>query len=645
MSSDFLSLQHPALTRLDQWISEGWMRPLDRALAAMLIDDGNEQDERVLLLAALTSQQLGQGDICVDLERALATPAQLFSHAPRSDSADTPLHWLKQQTADGLVDALQRSAVVASVAQEQATTPLILHNHRLYLRRYFRYETDVAEQITRRLAWPVAAPAQLHQRLDALFPPRQDDQPDWQKIACALASRSAFTLITGGPGTGKTTTVVRLLGLLQSVAMEQGAALRIRLAAPTGKAAARLKSSISSAIASLPLESSVRDQIPAEVSTLHKLLGSRPDSRSFRHHRYNPLHADLVVVDEASMMDLDMTASLLDALRPDTRLILIGDKDQLSSVEAGAVLGNLCFGADLGQYSADTVSWLQQHCGEDVSACSGNGSALAQQTAMLRVSHRFSAASGIGELARAVNLGQRDQLAAVWQKDHQDIEQRTLNTLQDPALTRLAVDGYRHYLQVLEQQRPTSNSDSDLHDWAIQVLSAFDDFQLLCALREGDAGVAGLNRRIARALHHAGLISRAEGWYEGRPVIMTRNDYQLGLMNGDVGVTLNLATANQPAMLRVAFRLADGRISLVLPSRLEGVDSVYAMTVHKSQGSEFRHAALVLPDNTQGVSRELLYTAITRARERFTLAGSAAALALPARPTVRASGLASRLHG
>src|SRR5690606_29843214 len=151
-------------------------------------------------------------------------------------------------------------------------------------------------------------------------------------------------------------------------------------------------------------------------------------------------------------------------------------------------------------------------CGEDVSACSGNGSALAQQTAMLRVSHRFSAASGIGELARAVNLGQRDQLAAVWQKDHQDIEQRTLNTLQDPALTRLAVDGYRHYLQVLEQQRPTSNSDSDLHDWALQVLSAFDDFQLLCALREGDAGVAGLNRRIARALHHAGLISRAEGW-------------------------------------------------------------------------------------------------------------------------------------
>ncbi|MEE4249182.1 MAG: exodeoxyribonuclease V subunit alpha [Alcanivoracaceae bacterium] len=641
MSSDFLSLQHPALARLDQWIAERWMRPLDRALVAMLIDDGNEQDERVLLLAALASQQLGQGDICVDLQRALDTPSQLFPQLPRSDNTESPVHWLKQHTLAELLDALHHSAVVAS-DEQQATAPLVLHNQRLYLRRYFRYETDVAEQIGTRLAYPVNAPADLKQRLDRLFPTPLDDQPDWQKIACALASRSAFTLITGGPGTGKTTTVVRLLGLLQSVAMEQGAALRIRLAAPTGKAAARLKSSISGAIAGLPLDASVRDQIPADVSTLHKLLGSRPDSRSFRHHRHNPLHADLVVVDEASMMDLDMTASLLDALRPDTRLILIGDKDQLSSVEAGAVLGNLCSGADRGQYSNDTVSWLQQHCGEDVSRHAGNGSPLAQHTAMLRVSHRFSAASGIGELARAVNLGSRDQLAAVWQKNHHDIEQLTLSSLQDDSLTRLSVDGYRHYLQVLSRQRPATEDGID--NWAMQVLTAFDDFQLLCALREGDAGVAGLNRRIARALQRAGLISRAEGWYQGRPVIMTRNDYQLGLMNGDVGVTLNLAAADQPAMLRVAFRLADGRISLVLPSRLEGVDSVYAMTVHKSQGSEFRHAALVLPDNHQGVSRELLYTAITRAREQFTLAGSATALALPARPTVRASGLAARLH-
>ncbi len=642
MSSELFCRQHPALAQLDQWIADGWIRPLDRALAALLLDDGDEQDSRVLLLAALTSQQLGQGDICVDLQRALATPAQLFPHPPRSDSGDSPLHWLQQQSLQSLLSALHQSRVVSRNA-EADSAPLVLHDNLLYLRRYYRYESDVAAQISERLGHPVATPSQLGERLDNLFPPRSDNQPDWQKIACALASRSAFTLITGGPGTGKTTTVVRLLGLLQSVAVEQGKPLRIRLAAPTGKAAARMKASISGAIAGLPLAENIRAEIPADVSTLHKLLGSRPDSRRFRHHRHNPLHADLVVIDEASMMDLEMTASLLDALRPDTRLILIGDKDQLASVEAGAVLGNLCQGTDQGQYHRDTVGWLAEHCHADVSAFTGAGSALAQQVAMLRVSHRFSADSGIGELARAVNEGDGNQIRAVWQKSHQDIEQLSLTTLQDSALTRLAVAGYRHYLTQLAALRPQQHEQID--SWAGAALDAFDDFQLLCALREGDAGVSGLNRRVARALHQAGLISRGEGWYEGRPVIMTRNDYQLGLMNGDVGVTLNVAGADQGAMLRVAFRLPDGRISLVLPSRLDAVESVYAMTVHKSQGSEFRHAALVLPESHQTVSRELLYTAITRARQRFTLAGTAAALAQPARPTLRASGLAKRLHG
>jgi exodeoxyribonuclease V alpha subunit len=641
MSSELLSLQHPALTQLDQWIADGWIRPLDRALAALLLDDGDEQDSRVLLLAALASQQLGQGDICVDLQRATTTPAQLFPHPPRTDNIDSPLNWLQQQSLQQLLTALHDSNVVSRTAKTDSA-PLVLDDNLLYLRRYYHYESDVAAQISERLGHPVATPSQLGERLSNLFPPRTDNQPDWQKIACALASRSAFTLITGGPGTGKTTTVVRLLGLLQSVAMEQGKPLRIRLAAPTGKAAARLKASISSAIAGLPLAENICDEIPADVSTLHKLLGSRPDSRRFRHDRHNPLHADLVVVDEASMMDLEMTASLLDALRPDTRLILIGDKDQLASVEAGAVLGNLCQGADEGQYNSDTVRWLAEHCNVDVSAFAGHGSALSQQVAMLRVSHRFSAESGIGELARAVNAGDRDQIGAVWQKNHSDIEQLSLATLHDSTLTRLAVEGYRHYLTQLAALRPQQAEQID--PWASAVLDSFDDFQLLCALREGDAGVSGLNRRIARSLHHAGLISRSEGWYEGRPVIMTRNDYQLGLMNGDVGVTLNVAGTDQPAMLRVAFRLPDGRISLVLPSRLDAVESVYAMTVHKSQGSEFRHAALVLPESHQPVSRELLYTAITRARQRFTLAGTVAALAQPARPTVRASGLAKRLH-
>ena len=229
MSSELLSLQHPALAQLDQWIADGWIRPLDRALATLLLDEGDEQDSRVLLLAALASQQLGQGDICVDLQRATTTPVQLFPHPPRTDSSDSPLSWLQQQTLEQLLAALHDSNVVSSNA-ENDSAPLVLHEQLLYLRRYYRYESDVAAQISERLGHPVATPSQLGERLDNLFPARSDNQPDWQKIACALASRSAFTLITGGPGTGKTYTVARLLALLFAVD-EAPQRLRVGLAA------------------------------------------------------------------------------------------------------------------------------------------------------------------------------------------------------------------------------------------------------------------------------------------------------------------------------------------------------------------------------------------------------------------------------
>ncbi|MFN3714184.1 MAG: exodeoxyribonuclease V subunit alpha [Alcanivoracaceae bacterium] len=640
MSTKLLNPEHATIARLDRWVTDGWLRPLDRALAALLLSEGGEDSDKVLVLAALTSQQLGQGDICLDLARASSAPAALFARMPTVIEGDSPLHWLARHASDDLYEALRHSPVVANERCD-SPAPLVLDGDRLYLRRYHEYETRIAGQLLARLDSTLPAPDRLRDRLDALFPQRSDVGTDWQKIACALATRSRFTLITGGPGTGKTTTVVRLLGLLQSVALEQNAPLRIRLAAPTGKAAARLKSSISGAISALPLSDSIRSSIPAEVSTLHKLLGSRPDSRRFRHDRHHPLHADLVVVDEASMMDLEMTASLLDALRPDARLILLGDKDQLSSVEAGAVLGNLCLGADAGNYSADTCAWLSAQTGESVDAWRGEGIALAQQTVMLRHSHRFAADSGIGQLARAVNQDDSEALQRIWQSPPQDVSRLVLLPDQYQPLEEQCVAGYRHYLEQLEQQRP--NTSDAVSVWADTVLHGYEHFQLLCALRDGDTGVSGLNRRVAAALHQAGLISRNEGWYEGRPVIMTRNDYQLGLMNGDVGITLNLASDDGTSSLRVAFRLPDGRITLVLPSRLDGVESVYAMTVHKSQGSEFRHAALVLPASAQAVSRELLYTAITRARSHFTLVGTAATLSQPARPTLRASGLADRL--
>ncbi|MDF1821136.1 MAG: exodeoxyribonuclease V subunit alpha [Alcanivoracaceae bacterium] len=633
------SLPAPVREALQPAFDAGVLRPLDLALAQLLARHSDSPCVTTLILSAWCSQQHGNGHVCLVLANACQDPASL---APEHSSDDAAiLGWWRDQSASTLATALSKSALVDHSGDRDGNSPLVFDDGRLYLRRNWRDEVDVSDRLAERLSHTAQTPDALTQQLDALFAPTPGT--DWQKAACALAARGYLTLITGGPGTGKTTTVVRLLALLQQSALDAGKGLRIRLAAPTGKAAARLTASIGTAIDALPVSGHVREAIPREVTTLHKLLGRRPDSRRFRHNSDNPLHADLVVVDEASMIDLDMMASLLRALTPTTRLVLIGDKDQLASVEAGAVMGDLCIDAAAGHYHADTVEWLQDATGMDLGEWRGEGSRLAQHTAMLRTSYRFRADSGIGALAGAVNAGDASASKAIWEQDHDDLARTGTSAA---AIAALAVAGYRDYLETLQQQRPSGRDGVD--DWAAAVLSQLTRFQLLCALRQGPAGVQALNDQVARALHEAGLLPRDEGWYEGRPVMVTRNDYQSGLMNGDVGVTLEVPQADGSLRLRVAFLLADGSLRLMLPSRLDQVETTFAMTVHKSQGSEFDHVALVLPDDSAPVvTRELLYTAITRARKRFTLASrtDASWLAALARPTRRASGLAQRLHG
>ncbi|PTT93452.1 exodeoxyribonuclease V subunit alpha, partial [Pseudomonas sp. HMWF031] len=385
-----------------------------------------------------------------------------------------------------------------------------------------------------------------------------------------------------------------------------------------------------------------RQKIPSEVTTVHRLLGSRPGTRHFRHHAGNRLPLDVLVVDEASMIDLEMMANLLDALPPHARLVLLGDKDQLASVEAGAVLGDLCRDAEAGWYNPQTRQWLEAVSGESLAASGLQEDTqgvhpLAQQVVMLRHSRRFGEGSGIGQLARWVNQQQPDEarklLAA---RSHDDVFSLSLKNEQDRALERLLLDGhgegpqgYRHYLSLLRNQRPAIDrplEDACWMDWAREVLKAFDAFQLLCAVRKGPWGVEGLNRRVTDALLKARLIDSDQQWYEGRPVLMTRNDYGLGLMNGDIGIALKLPERDGPdagkQVLRVAFPRNDGQggVRFVLPSRLNDVETVYAMTVHKSQGSEFTHTALILPDALNPVlTKELIYTGITRAKDWFTL--------------------------
>jgi exodeoxyribonuclease V alpha subunit len=483
-----------------------------------------------------------------------------------------------------------------------------------------------------------------------------------------------FSVITGGPGTGKTTTVVRLLGLLQTLHLrEQPKPLRIRLAAPTGKAAARLNTSIARQIARLDMAESVRAAIPLEVETLHRLLGARPDSRSYTYNRRHPLHLDVLVIDEASMIDLEMMAAVLDALPAHARLILLGDKDQLSSVEAGAVLGDLGQRAEQGHYSAAMAAWLRETTGDDVTAfVHADAQPLDQHIAMLRSSHRFDAASGIGRLAAAVNAGDTASMQALLAARSRDIAWLP-SAAGDAPLAVIATEGdadrfdiassgeapqgFRFYLDRLRQQRPAAGADHLAHQrWAYEVLEAFNHFQLLCAVRQGPAGTERWNREIAAKLCSAGLIESDRGWYEGRPVMMTRNDYSLGLMNGDVGITLRMPGADGSFRLYAAFPMTRGSqlggatesaapVRCVLPSRLGDVETVYAMTVHKSQGSEFEHTALVLPEEASPIlTRELLYTGITRARRWLSLIGTHASVEQAmAQRTRRYSGLGERL--
>jgi exodeoxyribonuclease V alpha subunit len=644
-----LSRVDDLLLLLERWVERGWLRALDKAFVAFLADLDPAADSLVLLAAALTSHQLGHGHVCLDLYETLKEPDFALSLPPEGDVLSTPmlLPSALLKTLDGATwcQALADSVLVANAGDNSdvaARKPLVLSQRRLYLRRYWTYERRIDAALHRRLAQVEPAPSDLNLRLDALFGSANTAPEaliDWQKLACALATRGAFSIITGGPGTGKTTTVVRLLALLQSPAVEAGKPLRIRLAAPTGKAAARLTESISHQVQTLHVPEDVRQKIPSEVTTVHRLLGSRPGTRHFRHHAGNPLPLDVLVVDEASMIDLEMMANLLDALPPHARMVLLGDKDQLASVEAGAVLGDLCRDAEAGMYSPQTQAWLESVSGEDLSRIGlqpgdNERHALAQQVVMLRHSRRFVAGSGIGQLAKLVNQQlDKEARALLSARTFADLYALVLKGEQDRALQRLLLDGhgngpqgYRHYLGVMRALRPQSPASIDdplCVEWAREVLGAFDEFQLLCAVRKGPWGVEGLNQRITQTLFAAQLIESDQQWYEGRPVLMTRNDYGLGLMNGDIGIALRLpegAPEENRTALRVAFPRNDGGVRFVLPSRLNDVETVYAMTVHKSQGSEFAHTALILPEALNPVlTKELIYTGITRAKQWFSL--------------------------
>lgn len=660
---------------LANWRNSQAIRPLDLAMVQALYDMAIEQSQSPkpisLLLAAIASRHIGDGHVCIDIQKLLQSPDSFIKaekvHVHQHIPIAAVINGLDLQTS---LNVLKDCPLVSQAPVSD--TPIVLKGTRLYLARFFNYEQIIAQGINSRLSVlkklqdPKSEHAlMLKESLAVLFKGADVVKGKSQILACALAARSRFSVITGGPGTGKTTTVVKLLAAMQSIPSADdfyiGKKYRIALAAPTGKAAARLNYSISQSVnaidfSSLPGAVS-KDDIPTQVITLHSLLGGKFASRLFRYNKQNPLPVDVLVIDEASMVDVSLMAAVIMALRSDAKLILLGDKDQLASVDAGAVLGSLAQYADQDNYTQASANWLASITGLSVDNTNSQGSELAQNVAMLNHSFRFDENSGIGQLAKMVNSGQADfsLLTSFKQTKLRDAlwlvkalsRSRDNQLIMDNAFIDHVIDGsahlfyeqgkgrvihnqeisppkgYKAYLQVLTEGAATLGKDSSNAQWdalARKVLQNFDRFQVLSAMRKGPFGVDALNEQIEQALFPSQLRREQGAFYQGRPLLVTRNDYNLGLTNGDIGIVIMRwfkgPNGEYKCLPRVAFpsAKASGDIRWFSPSRLQAIETVFAMTVHKSQGSEFEHTCFVLPEQINPVvTRELVYTAITRA--------------------------------
>ena len=606
---------------------DGWLSPLDSHLARHLCALSGETQPEVMLATALASRQISQGDTCIHVG-----DAELVSHLKDERGQDFPL---PLPARDRWLALLSRSPMVSNGEQAR---PLVLDpSGRLYLRRYWQHEQRIAQQLLQRAVavTPAPDPAWLQPRLDALFAPLSDEI-DWQRVATTMTLLRQLSVISGGPGTGKTYTVTKILALLIEQAIQQGQRPpRIVLLAPTGKAAARLAETIKKAKLALEVSDQVRDAIPELAATLHRGLGSQLGSSTrFRYRADNPLPADLVLVDEASMVDIGLMARLVDALPQSARLVLLGDRDQLASVEAGAVLGDICDSGHAMRYSKTLRQDLLHYSGQDLGPLHDRpNTGIWDSVVQLHKSYRFNDQGGIGALARAINDGEADKVVTLCKDPAQPEVQLLPGGEHKQAPAALLAQARQAYSSFMQRSDP------------LQALNQFNQFRVLCALRRGPNGVEELNPRIAAQLAQAGLIQLDKQFYPGRPVMVSRNDALQQLFNGDVGLTLGDDDGGDGT--QVCFIAPDGSLRRFAPSWLPPHETVYAMTVHKSQGSEFMRVAILLPPQASPIlTRELLYTAVTRAQQEVTIYGDPEILREATRKRIRRqSGLRPLLWG
>jgi len=615
------------VTRLN---NTGLFTEIDIHFARFIARFSSNWDANIFLAAALVSRATADGDICLDLDTAFETALLENRGIPDKMNLPPPAQWRK---------ILFSSPAVGKPGDKR---PLILDDgNRLYLYRYWDYENKLSNSIRERIKGDLQAidEAELRKAIQQLFPEVGNQEVNWQKIAAVVTVLKRFSVITGGPGSGKTFTITAILALL--LACVRGKKPNILLAAPTGKAAARLGESIKQVKQHLVCSDQIKNDIPNEVYTIHRLLKPRAGTPYFRHNLDNPLPADIVVIDEASMVDLALMSKLVQAIAPDARLVLVGDKDQLASVEAGSVLGDICDRQVIHGFSKSFLPKIEKFAGtiqEDSIRLSADTPGLQDCITVLQTSYRFSAHSGIGGLSRTINHGDADaSLALINSPSETSItwhEVRSKTGLTHD-LARMIVAGYRKYLTIRDPGA---------------ALDEFSRFKILCALKRGPFGVNTINILAEQVLSNEGFIPRSRPasnpWYRGRPVMITRNDYTLGLFNGDIGITLPDPDSSTHE-LYVYFPGSSGEFRRFPIHGLSAHETIYAMTVHKSQGSEFDHVVLILPDTDYPLlTRELIYTGLTRARRTVSVWGTESVLkSAILRKIERTSGLREALWG
>ena len=608
---------------LAEFNQAGVLNPADVHTAETVCRIGHEADERVRLALALTVRALRNGSVCIDLSTVHTT-------AFDESEAGVEITDLPWPDPDEWIMACEVSPLVADGAERPGGRPLRLAGGLLYLERYWQQEELVRIQLQQRFA--AAAPDIDQPRLSAALQRLFDHEglapgeADRQQLAAAVSTLGRVSVLAGGPGTGKTTTVARLLALLRD---QPGPELRIALAAPTGKAAARLEEAVRAATTQLDREDQSRLG-DLTASTLHRLLGWLPSNRSrFRHDATNQLPHDVVIVDEMSMVSLTMMARLLEAVRPSARLVLVGDPDQLSSVEAGAVL------ADIARAPGRPDANLERRLLELGLIATGD---RAPVHGVVQLTHTWRFGGAIDELARAIRTADADGAVAVLRAGASDVLFREVD-LESAATETLAstLTGMASHVRGAGRVMFDAAHSGD----AAGALAALDRHRLLCAHRRGPYGVLYWGLEVERWLAESIPGYGEDGeWYVGRPLLVTANDYEMSLYNGDTGVIVDT-----PAGVRAAFARG-GAPALYPPVRLDAIQTVHAMTVHRAQGSQFDTVSFIVPPpDSPLLTRELLYTAVTRARQQVLLIGSEEAIRRAVlRPANRASGLRHRLE-